>query len=853
MLSVTPADGATAVSTQMTIAVVLTRPLDATALFASTGAFVNDGLSPPAAILAGPTRSLSADGKTLFVRATLKPDSRFQYSLLGARSVTGEMLHPPYTVAFSTGALLPTGAISGVLACPDHSPAGSFVALMRKDPFGSQTLSAIVRRGQFYLSAEKAECAKVVTRNDGVYTVAHVPAGSWYPIAVVDLNRDGELSLFDDAWGVIDADHDLRPDSLVLGEGETRSGMDLLLRRWLVRHTAKEALANQSGLARQWAEDAAPFYLVAREIDNTGRAWEWQAHFHSSSRDSQVSVAAVGMRCGYEQAQRHGEGLQSFPADWVDTPMVMDSALAACPGALTPGEADSVAIELGWSSRHIPLPYATAEPLWGLQLELLWRVYLWGKDGAFQEVLVDPLSGRRVKVFLRATLKAQEAAVAAQEAAGSVLGRPLDLVYVGGDQVGDDGCAWGWCLRYLCRDSLPLDVAVSPYGVRPDTLTLEGLIRWPIPSGWIDSDIAIDAAFRAGGQEFRGRHPEVRVAAELLWLDPLAPLRVATHLASAPKMRPPTELLERWGIGLRPGSALAGEAAAAWRVLFAGQGSKEFLLVLVEPATGRVTQGFASGPRTARLALGPAQTRAQSWGTRTGLAGVLSWADSVDSAGICCAWAFVFSRPGSDSALVLVSGDSMVTATFHAGGMPCPAHLPETWIDSRQALQAAEEAGGREFRREYADARCGAALGRGWLASFPDRAVWTVTYMAPGQAESLEILVDGTSGELLTGVPQHPFAASASHCVLYPAFPNPCNEGVTLRFALAKPQAAALAVYDVNGREVWRWAQKDLSPGLHSVRWSALSTTGTALPSGLYLVRMIAAGTEHWHKVVLCR
>ncbi|MDZ7391468.1 MAG: T9SS type A sorting domain-containing protein [candidate division KSB1 bacterium] len=853
VISTAPMDGTTAVSTSPRITVVFTHPLDAGAHFITAGSFVNDGLSPREAVLQGPMRSLSIDGKALFLEITLKAGSRVQYTVLGARSVTGEMLEPPYTLAFTTADSLPKGSISGTLTCPERSPVGSFVALMKGDPFDGRTLLDIARSGRFYLCADKATCAAVAQRGDGLFAVKYVPAGTWYPIAVRDLNGDGELSLFDDAWGMVDANFDLKPDSLVLGDGEVRRGLDLVLRPWLVPQTAREAISSQSGLARTWAGDAAPFYLVSRAAESTGRAWEWQAQFHSADRDSHRSVVSVGRLCGYESGPPHGDLFQSLPQGWVDSPAVMDSAWAALERLLlTPVSIDSVRMELGWSSRHLPLPYARPEHLWGLHLEPLWRVHCYGEGGMFREVLIEPFAGQVVRVFSRCTLSAQEALAAAQEAASTALGGTPVLSYAGGS-VGEDGCAWQWRFRFSATAGSRVDVAVTPYGVREDTLRVEGLRQWQLPQYWIDSKQAVEAARAAGGEEFLGHVSGGRISAELLWLDPLSPLEPVTELVLTPAPAPPEELLARWALEVAPRAPLAAELGAAWRVLFAGNDSREFLVVLVDPATGNVMHRFPSGPRTALEALAPAQTRAQNWGPRTGLAAVLSWSEDVDSSGACAAWAYVFSRPGPDSGLVLVSADGMVVAELQVFASPSVAHLPLPWMDSREALRAAEHAGGRSFRERYPGATCTAVLGRGWLAALPGRAAWVVTYTAPGQSESLEIVLDAANGELLLDVPRQSQVPMPTSCALYPAFPNPCSAEASIRFALPAPAPVLVQVYDLSGRLVWSWRHHGLAAGEHSVRWPARSPSGSPLPSGLYLVRLQAGSQEGWQKVLLCR
>ena len=66
---------------------------------------------------------------------------------------------------------------------------------------------------------------------------------------------------------------------------------------------------------------------------------------------------------------------------------------------------------------------------------------------------------------------------------------------------------------------------------------------------------------------------------------------------------------------------------------------------------------------------------------------------------------------------------------------------------------------------------------------------------------------------------------------LLPAHPNPFNPQTTLTLTLGRPQRAAVAVYDVLGREVRRLHTGPLAAGEHRFTFD-----GAGLPSGLYLV-----------------
>ncbi len=88
---------------------------------------------------------------------------------------------------------------------------------------------------------------------------------------------------------------------------------------------------------------------------------------------------------------------------------------------------------------------------------------------------------------------------------------------------------------------------------------------------------------------------------------------------------------------------------------------------------------------------------------------------------------------------------------------------------------------------------------------------------------------------------------------LHAARPNPFNPRTTLRFALARPARAALAVYDLQGRLVRALLDADLPAGETTVAWDGLDARGDAAASGVYVVRLEAGGETAARKVVLAR
>jgi hypothetical protein len=88
---------------------------------------------------------------------------------------------------------------------------------------------------------------------------------------------------------------------------------------------------------------------------------------------------------------------------------------------------------------------------------------------------------------------------------------------------------------------------------------------------------------------------------------------------------------------------------------------------------------------------------------------------------------------------------------------------------------------------------------------------------------------------------------------LLPNYPNPFNPATELRYQLSQPAHARLAVYDLQGKRVRLLVDQQLPGGEHQVRWDGKDQTGHAMPSGVYVVRLTAAGKVSAQKIVLAR
>jgi hypothetical protein len=138
--------------------------------------------------------------------------------------------------------------------------------------------------------------------------------------------------------------------------------------------------------------------------------------------------------------------------------------------------------------------------------------------------------------------------------------------------------------------------------------------------------------------------------------------------------------------------------------------------------------------------------------------------------------------------------------------------------------------------------------------SLPDAMVW-----APASDPSMLLeLVTSTGVPLVAGInvsdpSDVPEPAAPLVTGLRPNVPNPFNPQTEIRFELARPQRAKVAVYDVKGRLVKVLADGDLAAGPHVRVWQGRDSGGRQVPSGVYYVRMATPDRSDRRKIMLVK
>jgi hypothetical protein len=93
-----------------------------------------------------------------------------------------------------------------------------------------------------------------------------------------------------------------------------------------------------------------------------------------------------------------------------------------------------------------------------------------------------------------------------------------------------------------------------------------------------------------------------------------------------------------------------------------------------------------------------------------------------------------------------------------------------------------------------------------------------------------------------------PWIERPTQSSLLPNYPNPFNPSTTIRFTVRTQSDVDIAVYDVMGRKVVQLVDRRFAAGEHRVEFDASN-----LPSGHYLVRMIAGGQVYTRKITLLK
>ncbi|MBM2840760.1 MAG: hypothetical protein HW412_1288 [Bacteroidetes bacterium] len=84
-------------------------------------------------------------------------------------------------------------------------------------------------------------------------------------------------------------------------------------------------------------------------------------------------------------------------------------------------------------------------------------------------------------------------------------------------------------------------------------------------------------------------------------------------------------------------------------------------------------------------------------------------------------------------------------------------------------------------------------------------------------------------------------------------YPNPFNPATTIAFDLPSETGVSLIIYNMLGEEVRTLLKNHMSAGAYSLQWNGENDSGIALPSGVYISRIIASNRVVNIKMLLIR
>lgn len=84
-------------------------------------------------------------------------------------------------------------------------------------------------------------------------------------------------------------------------------------------------------------------------------------------------------------------------------------------------------------------------------------------------------------------------------------------------------------------------------------------------------------------------------------------------------------------------------------------------------------------------------------------------------------------------------------------------------------------------------------------------------------------------------------------------YPNPFNPSTTISYTLNEPAQVSLKVYNMLGAEIATLVNEQQSAGQKTVSWNALNSSGSTLPSGLYIYQLKAGKQVLTKKMTLIK
>ncbi len=244
-----PADGSVNVGFSDTLSFTFNAPIDTMGNFHYGDQYFTNVLPPF-------QQWFSQDLTTVYFAANLDSAKTYFFLFHGVKSASGEKMASPVLIQFTTDSVFSGYSVSGNVSIEDEnlSPENSLVAFLAS-PLGNNN--------PFILRAAIADA-------NGNYTANYLPDGVYYPVAVKDVNDNGEI---DPSEGDFIGEH----DSIVV-DGADLSGVDFVLGKIdPVRFAQARALLDS--LRANLPQGLILYYVEAWNVDSLAGATEWEFYF----------------------------------------------------------------------------------------------------------------------------------------------------------------------------------------------------------------------------------------------------------------------------------------------------------------------------------------------------------------------------------------------------------------------------------------------------------------------------------------------------------------------------------------------------------------------------------------------
>ncbi len=300
VVSTSPADGATSVPRVTTMSITFSSAIDTTKpINMQQGVITNIDT-----IL---VQSYSVDLFTVNFSVRLKESTVHVFLLTSSTGKNGSMLDVPYAFTFTASPALPAATVSGtVLSGASGVSPGHAIVVLSRGPLSQGTPDI---------------AGAAVAGNDGSFTLSHVPAGTYYPIAAKDVSGDGFIN---PAQGDVIAEA-----SPITVTTANVSGVVLSFK--IVPPVAfTEAVDSAAILAGGLPSDKVFRGIAARDVDSLGRAYRWEFDYTRDSyqHSSVITIGATeGNFVAVMDSQRYMGSQNKMPMTALPPGGVVDSFL----------------------------------------------------------------------------------------------------------------------------------------------------------------------------------------------------------------------------------------------------------------------------------------------------------------------------------------------------------------------------------------------------------------------------------------------------------------------------------------------------------------------------------------------